>query len=73
MPARPMPTSATRCWKPSRSAADAPDWPWSLSMTTIVSAGQPKRHRPLAQRRIGVAVDSVFSITWRRVLWRTYR
>ena len=27
IPARPMPTSATRRWNPSRSAADAPDWP----------------------------------------------
>src|SRR5271166_2737471 len=43
IPARPMPTSATRCWNPSRSAAEAPDWPWSVSMVTIRSPGLPWR------------------------------
>ena len=41
IPARPMPTSATRRWKPSRSAAEAPERPWSVSMVTIRSACQP--------------------------------
>src|SRR6266568_6797331 len=36
-----MPTSATRRWKPARSAAEAPDWPWSVSIVTICSTGQP--------------------------------
>ena len=50
IPARPMPTSATRRWKPSRSAAEAPDWPWSVSMVTICSAGQPSATARLPQR-----------------------
>jgi hypothetical protein len=41
MPARPRETSATRCWNPARSAAEAPEWPWSISMTWILSSGQP--------------------------------
>jgi hypothetical protein len=41
IPARPMPTSATSRWNPSRSAAEAPDWPWSVSMVTMRSASQP--------------------------------
>jgi len=41
IPARPILTSATGRWKPSRSASLAPDWPWSVSMVTIASAGQP--------------------------------
>ena len=41
---------------------EAPDWPWSLSITTIRSAGQPSataRWRSAYWRW----VDSVFSIT----------
>src|ERR1039457_4682325 len=41
IPARPRETSATSCWNPSRSAAEAPEWPWSMSMTVIWLASQP--------------------------------
>jgi hypothetical protein len=41
IPASCSDTSATRRWNPSRSAADAPDWPWSMSMMITRSAGQP--------------------------------
>src|SRR5271157_601927 len=41
IPTRPRLTSVTRRWKPSRSAAPAPDCPRSQSMTTIRSSGQP--------------------------------
>ena len=72
IPTRPRLTSVTRRWKPSRSAALAPDCPRSLSMTTIRSSGQPSataRSRSAYWRR----VLSVFSNTWRSVDWRTYR
>ena len=63
MPALASDTSATRRWKPSRSAAEAPDWPWSTSMTTTRSDGQPSataRSRRSYWRR----VDSVLLATW---------
>ena len=41
IPARPSPTSVTSCRKPSLHAADAPDSPWSESITTIRSSVQP--------------------------------
>src|SRR5260221_9343717 len=41
IPARPRETSATSCWNPSLSAAEAPDWPWSMSITVIWSLAQP--------------------------------
>src|SRR2546427_8909993 len=55
----------------SRSLA-APDWPRSLSTTTTRSSGQP---RATARSRSAYwrLVLSVFSSTWRNVLWRTYR
>ena len=72
IPARPMPTSATRRWKPSRSAAEAPDWPWSVSMVTIWSAGQPSAIARCRSAYCRVA-DSVLVSTCRSVDWRTYR
>jgi hypothetical protein len=72
MPARPMPTSATSRWKPSRPSAEAPERPRSSSITITCSAGQPNataRWRSAYWR----SVEVVFSTTWRRVDWRTYR
>src|SRR5215813_11738001 len=40
-PARPRPTSAMRYSKPVRPTAEAPDWPWSWSMTLIRGSGHP--------------------------------
>ena len=59
IPARPRDTSATRCWNPSRSAEEAPEWPWSMSITWIRSAGQPSataRPRRSYWRRGGLGV-----------------
>src|SRR6266567_892672 len=72
IPARPMLTSVTSFWKPSRSDADAPDCPRSLSITTICCASHPKA---AARSRIAYCrfVLSVFSKTCRRVDCRTYR
>ena len=72
IPAWPMLTSATRRWKPSRSAAEAPDWPWSVSMVTIASAGQPSAVAFCRNAYWRVA-DSVLVSTCRSVDWRTYR
>ena len=72
IPARPMPTSATRRWNPSRSAAEAPDWPWSVSMVTICSAGQPSAIA-FCRNAYWRAADSVLVSTCRSVDWRTYR
>ena len=72
IPARPMLTSATSRWKPSRSAALAPDWPWSVSMVTICSAGQPSAIAFCRNAYWRVA-DSVLVSTCRSVDWRTYR
>src|SRR6266511_2274642 len=72
MPARPMPTSATSRWKPSRPWAEAPERPRSSSITITCSAGQPNataRSRSAYWR----SVEVVFSTTCRRVDWRTYR
>ena len=66
IPARPIPTSATRRWNPSRSAAEAAVCAWSRSITTIRSAGQPSaiaRWRSAYWR----SVDSVLLSTWRSV------
>lgn len=41
IPACPIATSVTRCWKPSRSCDCAPERPRSLSMTWTRSIGQP--------------------------------
>ena len=52
-----MLTSATRCWKPSRSAAEAPDWPWSVSMDLLGLPAQCDRFLPqrvLARGGLGV-------------------
>src|SRR6478735_11123127 len=67
-----MPTSATSRWNPSRSVADAPDWPWSESMVTTWSAGQP---RAIARCRNAYCrfADSVLVSTCRSVDCRTYR
>src|ERR1035437_9300703 len=63
MPARPRETSATRCWNPARSAALAPERPWSMSMTWILSSAA-ERHRAASQvvlppGRLGVVDDLV--------------
>ena len=66
IPAWPMPTSATRRLEALAIAADAPDWPRSLSMTMTRSSGQPSataRWRSAYWR----LVLSVFSNTWRSV------
>lgn len=72
MPACPIATSVTKCWKPSRPAACAPDRPRSLSITCTRSIGQP---RATARSRSAYwrLVLSVFSNTWRSDDWRTYR
>ena len=44
-----MPTSATRCWNPSRSVS-APERPRSLSITTMLSVGQPSATARSPQR-----------------------
>jgi len=62
MPARPSPTSVTSRRNPSRHAADAPDSPWSESITTMRSSDQPSAvarerrapGRPRAASRRGV-------------------
>src|SRR6516162_2947401 len=72
IPARPSDTSATSCWKPSRSAADAPDWPWSMSITVIWSAAQP-RLIALPRRSYWRIADSVLWMTCLRLDWRTYK
>jgi hypothetical protein len=41
IPALPTPTSATSRWKPSRSTAEAPDRPRSLSIVMMRSSVQP--------------------------------
>jgi hypothetical protein len=72
IPARPMLASATRRWNPSRSAAEAPDWPWSVSMVTMCSASQPSAIAFCRNAYWRVA-DSVLVSTCRSVDWRTYR
>src|ERR1019366_737116 len=68
IPARPSETSATRCWNPSRSAAGAPECPWSTSITWIRSALQPSATaRP--RRSYWRAGDSGVLGTWRRGGW----
>jgi len=58
-----MDTSATSRWKPARSVAEAPDWPWSTSMTMTCSAGQPSATaRP--RRSYWRREDSVLLATW---------
>ena len=71
IPARPRDTSATRCWKPSRSAALAPEWPWSMSITVIWSASQPSAIA-LPRRSYWRIADSVLWMTCLRLDWRTY-
>src|SRR5262245_15495339 len=72
IPARPSDTSATRCWNPSRSAADAPEWPWSMSITVIWLASQPSV-MALPRRSYWRIADSVLWITCLRLDWRTYK
>src|SRR5260370_613022 len=72
IPARPSDTSATICWKPSRSAADAPDWPWSTSITVIWRASQPSAIA-LPRRSYWRTADSVLWMTCLRLDWRTYK
>src|SRR5207344_2971905 len=72
IPARPSDTSATRCWNPSRSAALAPDWPWSMSITVIWSAAQPSAVA-LPRRSYWRIADSVLWMTCLRLDWRTYK
>src|SRR5712691_2377651 len=72
IPARPRETSATRCWNPSRSAALAPEWPWSMSMTVIWSAAQPSAVA-LPRRSYWRMADSVLRMTCLSVDWRTYK
>src|SRR5208282_6541991 len=72
IPARPSDTSATSCWKPSRSAALAPDWPWSMSITVIWLASQPSAIA-LPRRSYWRMADSVLWRTCLRLDWRTYK
>ena len=72
IPARPSDTSATSCWKPSRSAAMAPDWPWSMSITVIWLASQPSAIA-LPRRSYWRTADSVLWMTCLRLDWRTYK
>src|SRR5881227_3904717 len=46
-PTRPRPTSAMRYWKPSRPRVEAPEWPWSWSMTWM----RPWDHPNCSARR----------------------
>src|ERR1019366_10629363 len=71
IPARPRETSATSCWNPSRSAAEAPEWPWSRSMTVIGPAGQPSAIA-LPRRSYWRIADSVLLMTCLRVDCRIY-
>jgi len=72
IPARPSDTSPTSCWNPARSAADAPEDPWSTSMTWTWEGCQPSATaRPL--RSYWRRVDSVLWMTWYIVDCRTYR
>ena len=50
MPARARLTSVTSRWKPSRSAAEAPDCPRSVSMTMTRSSGHPSATACLPKR-----------------------
>ena len=72
IPARPRDTSATSCWNPSRSAAQAPDWPWSMSITVIWPAAQPSAIA-LPRRSYWRIADSVLCRTCLRLDWRTYK
>ena len=72
IPARPSDTSATICWNPSRSAAEAPEWPWSMSITVIWSLAQP-RLIALPRRSYWRIADSVLWMTCLRLDWRTYK
>src|SRR6266571_4453447 len=71
IPARLRDTSATSCWKPSRSAAEAPEWPWSMSITVIWAAAQPSAIA-LPRRSYWRTADSVLCRTCLRLDWRTY-
>ena len=70
IPARPSDTSATRCWNPSRSAAEAPEWPWSMSMTVMVRR-PAQRSSPCPAGRTGGSADSVLWRTCLRLDWRS--
>src|SRR6516165_7895066 len=72
IPARPRDTSATRCWKPSRSAAEAPEWPWSTSITVIWLESQPSAIA-LPRRSYWRRADSVLWMTCLSDDWRTYK
>ena len=60
-----------QCWNPSRSAALAPEWPWSMSITVIWAAAQPSAIA-LPRRSYWRIADSVLLMTCLRVDWRTY-
>ena len=70
IPAFPIPASLTSRRKPARSTDRAPDCPRSESITSMLSAGQP---RAMARSRSAYwrSVLSVFSTTCRRVDCRT--
>src|SRR6266567_1702414 len=72
IPALPRDTSATSCWKPSRSAALAPEWPWSMPVTVIWLASQPSAIA-LPRRSYWRIADSVLWMTCLRLDWRTYK
>jgi hypothetical protein len=69
IPARPSDTSATSRWKPSRSAADEPGWPWSMSITVTWLASQPSA-TALPRRSCWRIADSVLWMTCLRLDWR---
>src|SRR6266704_3245611 len=71
IPALPRDTSATSCWNPSRSAADAPEWPWPVPVTVIWSPAQPSA-TALPRRSYWRIADSVLLSTCLRVDWQTY-
>src|SRR5215472_15327507 len=70
-PTRPIVTSVTSFWKPSRASAIAADTPRSSSITVIRDRGHPnaaaRSTSPYCNR-----VDSVCSRTCCRLDWRTY-
>ena len=72
IPARPSDTSATSCWNPSRSAALAPERPWSMSITVIWLAAQPSAIA-LPRRSYWRIADSVLCRTCLSVDWRIYK
>lgn len=64
------PTSARSLWNPGRPSAVAPLLPWSSSMPSTRSAGQPSSTARPA-RAYWRSADSRLVVTWWAVDWRT--